>query len=77
MIRYLSLLLLVGLAWGQDSSVYIPKIDLFGFDISTWYILGWLNIFFGKIAMYIIPRERAIEIDDLVDYQIAEVLFSK
>ena len=51
MIRYLSLLLLVGLAWGQDSSVYIPKIDLFGFDISTWYILGWLNIFFGKIAI--------------------------
>ena len=51
MIRYLSLLLLVGLAWGQDSSVYIPKIDLFGFDISTWYILGWLNIFFGKIVI--------------------------
>ena len=51
MVRYILLLLLVGLAWGQDSSVYIPKIDLFGFEFSTWYILGWLNIFFGKIAI--------------------------
>ena len=49
--RYISLLLLVGLAWGQKSPFYLPKIDLFGFDISTWYILGWLNIFFGKIAI--------------------------
>ena len=49
--RCISLLLFLGLAWGQDSSVYIPKIDLFGFEFSTWYILGWLNIFFGKIAI--------------------------
>ena len=51
MVRYISLLLFIGLAWGQENSPYFPKIDLFGFDISTWYILGWLNIFFGKIAI--------------------------
>ena len=49
--RYISLLLFIGLAWGQENSPYFPKIDLFGFDISTWYILGWLNIFFGKIVI--------------------------
>ena len=51
MIRYITLILFIGLAWGQKSPFYLPKIDLFGFDISTWYILGWLNIFFGKIAI--------------------------
>jgi len=51
MVRYISLLLFIGLAWGQENSPYFPKIDLFGFDISTWYILGWLNIFFGKIVI--------------------------
>jgi prolipoprotein diacylglyceryltransferase len=51
MVRYISLLLLVGLAWGQKSPFYLPKIDLFGFDISTWYILGWFNIFSGKIVL--------------------------
>ena len=39
------------MAWGQNISVYIPKIDLFGFEFSTWYLLGWVNIFFGKIAI--------------------------
>ena len=51
MIRYISLLLLVGLAWGQKSPFYLPKIDLFSFDVSTWYILGWFNIFSGKIVL--------------------------
>jgi len=51
MVRFISLLLFIGLAWGQENSPYFPKIDLFSFDISTWYILGWLNIFFGKIVL--------------------------
>ena len=51
MTKHLTLLLFIGLAWGQENSPYFPKIDLFGFDISTWYILGWLNIFFGKIVI--------------------------
>ena len=51
MIRYISLLFFIGLAWGQANSPDFPKIDLFGFDISTWYILGWLNIFSGKIVL--------------------------
>ena len=49
--KYLSLLLFIGLAWGQQYSPYSPKIDLFSFDISTWYILGWFNIFSGKIVL--------------------------
>ena len=35
MIKHLPLLLFIGLAWGQDSSVYIPKIDLFGFALES------------------------------------------
>ena len=30
--------------------------------------------FFGKTAMYIMPNERCLEIDELVDFKIAEVL---
>ena len=41
----------MGLAWGHNSSLYLPKIDLFGFEFSTWYVMGWLNIFLGKIAI--------------------------
>ena len=51
MYRYISILLFIGLTFGQNISVYIPKIDLFGFELSTWYLLGWVNIFFGKIAI--------------------------
>ena len=49
--RYLSIILFISLTFGQNISVYIPKIDLFGFELSTWYLLGWVNIFFGKIAI--------------------------
>ena len=49
--RYISILLFIGLAFGQNISVYIPKIDLFDFELSTWYLLGWVNIIFGKIAI--------------------------
>ena len=51
MYRYSTILLFIGLAWGQDNFPYFPKIDLLGFDISTWYILGWFNIFSGKIIL--------------------------
>lgn len=33
--------------------------------------------FFGKIKMHVIPQERALEIDEPVDFKIAEVLFSQ
>lgn len=33
--------------------------------------------FFGKTAMYVIPPERRLEIDDPVDFEIAEVLIRK
>jgi hypothetical protein len=35
MYRYLTILLFIGLAWGQDNFPYFPKIDLFG-----WVDLG-------------------------------------
>ena len=35
------------------------------------------NRFFGKIAMHTISNKRAIEIDDMHDYRIAEVLINK
>ncbi len=39
------------LAWGHTKSFYIPEINLLGFEFSTWYIMGWLNIYLGKIAI--------------------------
>ena len=49
--KYLVLLLFIGLVWGQESYFYIPKIDLFGSKISTWHVMGWMNIFLGKTAI--------------------------
>ena len=50
-IKYLLLLLFIGLVWGQESYFYLPKIDLFGSEISTWHVMGWMNIFLGKMAI--------------------------
>ena len=50
-IKYLLLLLFIGLVWGQESYFYIPKIDLFGSEISTWHVMGWMNIFLGKTVI--------------------------
>jgi N-acylneuraminate cytidylyltransferase len=33
--------------------------------------------FFGKIAMYVMPSERCLEIDELIDLRIAEVLMTE
>ena len=41
----------MGLAWGNNSSFYAPDINLLGFEFSTWYVMGWLNIFLGKMAI--------------------------
>ena len=32
-------------------SIYVPKIDLLGLEISTWHVMAWMNIFLGKIAI--------------------------
>ena len=50
-IKYLLLLLFIGLVWGQESYFYIPKIDLFGSEILTWHVMGWMNIFLGKTVI--------------------------
>ena len=49
--RYLSIILFTSLAFGQNILLHIPKVDLFGSEYSTWYLLCWVNIFFGKIAI--------------------------
>ena len=49
--RYLSIILFTSLAFGQNILVHIPRVDLFGSEFLTWYLLGWVNIFFGKIAI--------------------------
>ena len=41
----------MGLAWGHKSSFYAPEINLLGLEFSTWYVMGWLNIFLGKMAI--------------------------
>ena len=49
--RYLSIILFTSLAFGQNILLHIPKVDLFSSEFSTWSLLGWVNIFFGKIAV--------------------------
>lgn len=39
------------LVLGNHFSIYVPKIDLLGLEISTWHVMGWMNIFLGKIAI--------------------------
>jgi len=44
-------LLFISNVWGMNNSYYLPKFEIFTFEISSWYILLWSNIFFGKIAI--------------------------
>ena len=39
------------LVLGNHFSIYVPKIDLLGLEISTWHVMGWMNIFLGKIII--------------------------
>jgi len=52
----------------ETGAVYAMKTDGF---------LKARNRFFGKIAMHIIPEERAIEIDNIFDFGIAESIVNK
>lgn len=50
----------------ETGAIYVMKTEGF---------LKSKNRFFGKIAMHLIPAEHGYEINDLADFQIAEVLF--
>ena len=52
----------------ETGSIYIMK---------TKGFIKAKNRFFGKIAMHVIPLNRAIEIDDPAEFEIAEVLVEK
>ena len=49
----------------ESGAVYAMRADGF---------LGARHRFFGKTALYVMPAERRLEIDDPVDFQVAEVL---
>ena len=71
--RLLSLVLFMGLAWGHNSSLHIPKINLLGFEFSTWYVMGWLNIFLGKIAILYFGYKKATKNGELAWKQLANM----
>jgi N-acylneuraminate cytidylyltransferase len=49
----------------ESGAVYVMRVEGF---------LAARHRFFGKTALYVMPAERRLEIDDPVDFQIAEVL---
>lgn len=49
----------------ETGAVYVMKVDGF---------LSARHRFFGKTALHVMPVERRLEIDDLADFQVAEVL---
>jgi CMP-N-acetylneuraminic acid synthetase len=52
----------------ENGAVYVMKVDGF---------LHTRHRFFGKTVMHIIPSERAIDIDDLEDFKIAEMILQE
>jgi CMP-N-acetylneuraminic acid synthetase len=44
--------------------------------VSTNFVKNHNGIFEGKVKSVIIPRERAIDIDDLMDFKIAEIMLN-
>ncbi|KFC69468.1 cytidylyltransferase domain-containing protein [Massilia sp. LC238] len=52
------------------------------FDITTvayvarpWFILNHKKLFDGRVKSVVVPKERAVDIDDAVDFQLAEILY--
>jgi N-acylneuraminate cytidylyltransferase len=52
----------------ETGSVYVMKVDGF---------LNYKHRFFGKTAQYVIPAERTLEIDEPLDFEIAEIRLKK
>lgn len=58
----------------QDSPICFD-ITTTGYVCNPNYILNNSNLFSGKIGGYELPKDRSIDIDDDVDFHIAEALF--
>ncbi len=58
----------------QDSPICFD-ITTTGYVCKPNYILNNSNLFSGKIGGYELPKDRSIDIDDDVDFHIAEALF--
>ena len=58
----------------QDSPICFD-ITTTGYVCNPNYILNNSNLFSGKIGGYELPKDRSIDIDDHVDFHIAEALF--
>ncbi len=67
----------------QDNKIYrrqdVPEI----FDITTVvyaskpeFILNHSSLFEGKVASVLIPKERAVDIDDIYDFKLAEAIIN-
>lgn len=67
----------------MPSSGYVRRQDVpHAFDITTAayavkteFILHHSNLFDGEVKSVVVPKERAVDIDDYWDYKFAEVLF--
>lgn len=67
----------------SPSSGYVRRQDVpEAFDITTvayavkkQFILGHNRVFDGKVRSVVVPKERAVDIDDYWDYKFAEVLY--
>jgi N-acylneuraminate cytidylyltransferase len=46
-----------------------------GYAVKKQFILKHNNLFDGKVKSVIVPKERAVDIDDVWDYKFAEVLY--
>lgn len=55
-----------------DRSQYLETGAVYGMRVSGF--LAARHRFFGRTAMYVMPAERRLEIDDPVDFEVAEVL---
>jgi N,N'-diacetyl-8-epilegionaminate cytidylyltransferase len=68
-----------------DSDGYVRRQDApEAFDVTTVayvlrkdFILENRSLFAGRVKSVIIPKERAIDIDDEIDFKVAEVLYSE
>ena len=48
-----------------------------GYAVSPSFVLNKKSIFEGRVRKVIIPKERSIDIDTLLDFEIAEFIFQK
>ena len=48
-----------------------------GYLIKVDFLMNNNNLYKGKISTYEVPRDRSVDIDDIVDFKLAEILKKK